>query len=66
MEKMLLKDKYPIMKTEWLKDELIEDTTIDFIVKAFVDKISEKAKLIDVFDHYEWSKEVEDEAKFYN
>ncbi len=65
MEKMILKDLYPIMKTQWLKSELKEDVKLDDIINAFVEKISQKAKLIDIFDHYTWSKQTNPNANIY-
>jgi hypothetical protein len=32
MEKILLKDKYPVMKDEWLKKDLKDDVTVDDIL----------------------------------
>ena len=58
MEKIMFKDKYPVMKEEWLKSELKDDVTVDDIVNEFVNKINEMGiKFFDVFDHYKWTKE---------
>lgn len=66
MEKILLKNMYPIMKIQWLKSELKEGVKLDDIINAFVEKISQKAKLIGIFDHYTWSKQTNPEANIYD
>ena len=66
MKKMILKDLYPIMKTEFKKSELKDWVKLDDIINAFVEKITQKAKLINIFDHYTWSKETNPEADIYD
>ena len=56
MEKILLKDKYPVWKIEIEKSKL--NKTLDEIVDYFVEKIEKDpiAKLIGVFDHWQHTK----------
>jgi hypothetical protein len=58
VEKILLKDKYPVMKDEWLKKDLKDDVTVDDILNYLLWWLSESGvKIFGIFDHLKRTKE---------
>jgi hypothetical protein len=54
MEKLNVKDKYPVMNLTLKKSELVHDT-VDSIIEYYKEKIEANptAKFIAIFDHYD-------------